>query len=339
MNLWMMMIIQKTNRLIMVNIKSIWDNQKPDGSLIIKTRIDEVNQFKCFAATNHITGNHIYIMEIAQSTLVPEFKNFKFKGLRIEVLDYSTYKEFNIFLLDNQLKDVFSLFIEDIIDSTLVSTTENEALVETSNVVLKWKKLFDKINFQGLTIERQKGLIGELLLFNSFLDEEYSIDALLESWTGPDFNDKDFRFGSFGIEVKLTSSKVPKVKISSERQLDNENLTKLYLVLYVVEEVKDKGFSLNSIIEQIRTKINNNQNALKFFNERLLLVGYFDEDFENYNRQYAFRKRNFYEVINDFPRLVASDLPIGLFDTKYNIELSAIEQFLVSNESILELIK
>lgn len=323
----------------MVNIKSIWDNQKPDGSLIIKTRIDEVNQFKCFAATNHITGNHIYIMEIAHSTLVPEFKNFKFKGLRIEVLDYSTYKEFNIFLLDNQLKDVFSLFIEDIIDSVLISTTENEALVETSNVVLKWKKLFDKINFQGLTIERQKGLIGELLLFNSLLDEEYPIDALLESWTGPDFNDKDFRFGSFGIEVKLTSSKVPKVKISSERQLDNENLTKLYLVLYVVEEVKDKGFSLNSIIEQIRTKINNNQNALKFFNERLLLVGYFDEDFENYKRQYAFRKRNFYEVTSDFPKLVASDLPIGLFDTKYNIELSAIEQFLVSNESILELIR
>jgi hypothetical protein len=231
------------------------------------------------------------------------------------------------------------LFIENIVEEISKSVTENEALVETSNVVLKWKKLFDKINFQGLTIERQKGLIGELLLFNSLLDEEYSIDALLESWTGPDFNDKDFRFGSFGIEVKLTSSKVPKVKISSERQLDNENLTKLYLVLYVVEEVKDKGFSLNSIIEQIRTKINNNQNALKFFNERLLLVGYFDEDFENYKRQYAFRMRNFYEVTNDFPRLVASDLPIGLFDTKYNIELSAIEQFLINNESIFELIK
>ena len=206
-------------------------------------------------------------------------------------------------------------------------------------MILKWKKLFDKINFQGLSIERQKGLIGELLLFNSILDEGYSIDALLESWTGPDFNDKDFRFGSFGIEVKLTSSKVPKVKISSERQLDSENLTKLYLLLYVVEEVKDKGFSLNSIIEQIRTKINNNQNSLKFFNERLLLVGYFDEDFENYNRQYAFRNRNFYLVNSNFPRLVASDLPVGLFDTKYNIELSAIEKFLVNNESILELIK
>lgn len=323
----------------MVNIKSKWDNQNPDGSLIIKTRIDEVNQFKCFAATNHITGNHIYIMEIAHLTLVPEFKNFKFKGLRIEVLDYSTYKEFNIFLLDNQLKDIFGLFIENIVEEISKCVTENEALVETSNVVLKWKKLFDKINFNGLSIEGQKGLIGELLFFNSLLEEEYSIDALLESWTGPDFNDKDFRFGSIGIEIKLTSSKVPKVNISSERQLESDNLTKLYLVLYVVEEVKDKGFSLNSLVSQIRTKINNYQKALKFFNERLLLIGYFDDDFDNYTRQYAFRKRNFYSVINDFPKLVTSDLPNGVYETKYNIELSAIESFLVSDESILEFIK
>jgi hypothetical protein len=323
----------------MVSIKSIWESHFPNDEIIIKTQLENVKPFKCFAATNHITGNHLYIFETSINAKFPEFKNFKFKGLFIEIFEFEDSKELHIYLLDNQLKDIFSLFIENIVEEISKSVTENEALVETSNVVLKWKKLFDKINFQGLTIERQKGLIGELLLFNSLLDVEYSIDALLESWTGPDFNDKDFRFGSFGIEVKLTSSKVPKVKISSERQLDNENLTKLYLVLYVVEEVKDKGFSLNSIIEQIRTKINNNQNALKFFNERLLLVGYFDEDFENYKRQYAFRKRNFYEVSNDFPRLIASDLPIGLFDAKYNIELSAIEQFLVSNESILELIK
>ncbi|WP_445713293.1 PD-(D/E)XK motif protein [Flavobacterium sp.] len=323
----------------MVSIKSIWESHVPTDEIIIKTQLEHVKPFKCFAATNHITGNHLYIFETSKNAKFPEFKNFKFKGLFIEIFEFEDAKELHIYLLDNQLKDIFSLFIENIVEEISKSVTENDALVETSNVVLKWKKLFDKINFQGLTIERQKGLIGELLLFNSLLDEEYSIDALLESWTGPDYNDKDFRFGSFGIEVKLTSSKVPKVKISSERQLDNENLTKLYLVLYVVEEVKDKGFSLNSIIEQIRTKINNNQNALKFFNERLLLVGYFDEDFENYKRQYAFRKRNFYEVISDFPRLVASDLPIGLFDTKYNIELSAIDQFLVSNESILELIK
>jgi hypothetical protein len=323
----------------MLSIKSIWESHIPTDEIILKTQIEQVKKFKCFAATNHKTGNHLYIFETSINAKFPEFKNFKFKGLFIEIYEFEYSKELHIYLLDNQLKDIFSLFIENIVEEISKSVTENEALVETSNVVLKWKKLFDKINFQGLSIESQKGLIGELLLFNSLLNEEYSIDALLESWTGPDFNDKDYRFASFGIEVKLTSSKVPKVKISSERQLDNENLTKLYLVLYIVEEVKDKGFSLNSIIEQIRTKINNNQNALKIFNERLLLIGYFDDDFENYKRQYAFRKRNFYEVTSDFPRLIASDLPIGLFDTKYNIELSAIEQFLINNESIFELIK
>jgi hypothetical protein len=323
----------------MVSIKSIWESHVPSDEIIIKTQLEHVKPFKCFAATNHKTGNHLYIFETSKNAKFPEFKNFKFKGLFIEIFEFKETRELHVFLLDNHLKDIFSLFIENILEEISKSVTENEALIETSNVVLKWKKLFDKINFQGLSIERQKGLIGELSLFNSILDEGYSIDALLESWTGPDFNDKDFRFGSFGIEVKLTSSKVSKVKISSERQLDSENLTKLYLLIYIVEEVKDKGLSLNSIIEQIRNKINNNQNALKKFNERLLLVGYFDQDFDNYSNQYAFRKRNFYEVNNNFPRLVASDLPTGLFDTKYNIEISAIEQFLVNNKSILELIK
>ena len=265
----------------MVNIKSIWESHVPTDEIIIKTQIELVKPFKCFAATNHITGNHLFIVETTKTAKYPDFKNYKFKGLFIEIYEFENSNELHIYLLDNQLKDIFSLFIENIIEEISKCVTENEALVETSNVVLKWKKLFDKINFQGLTVERQKGLIGELLLFNSLLDEEYPIDKLLESWTGPDYNDKDFHFGSFGIEVKLTSSKVPKVKISSERQLDNENLTKLYLVLFIVEEVKDKGFSLNSIIEEIREKINNNQNALKFFNERLMLVGYFEEDFEN----------------------------------------------------------
>lgn len=323
----------------MFSVKSIWDTHVPTSEIIIKTRLEHVKPFKCFAATNHITSNHLFIFETSKNAKYPEFKNFKFKGLFIETFEFKEVKELHIYLLDNQLKDIFSLFIENIVEEISKCTTENDALIETSNVVLKWKKLFDKINFQGLSIERQKGLIGELLLFNLFLEEGFSIDKLLESWTGPDYDDKDFIFGSYGIEVKLTSSKLPKVKISSERQLDGENLASLYLVLYVVEEVKDKGFSLNSLIDQIREKINKNQNAIKFFNERLLLIGYFDEDRENYDRQYAFKKRNFYEVKSDFPKLISSYLPLGLIETKYNIELSAIEQFLIDHKPLIELFK
>lgn len=323
----------------MTAIKSIWDSHVASSEVIIKTQLDDVLPFKCFAATNHLTGNHLFIFETSKNSIFPEFKNFKFKGLFIELFEFEEKKELHIFLLDIHLKDIFSLFIENIIDVISKSITENEALIETSNIVLKWKKLFDKINFNGLSKEQQKGLLGELLLINSILNEEISIDKLLDSWTGPEYDDKDFLFGSIGIEVKLTSSKLPKLKISSERQLDNQNLMNLFLILYIVEEVKDKGFSLNSLIDQIRIKIKPNQNALKFFNERLCLIGYFDEDFENYNQQYAIRKRNCYEVNLNFPRLVSKDLPVGLFETKYSIELSAIEPFILGYETILELIK
>ncbi len=322
----------------MIDIKSIWANQTPTDEIIIKTRILEIPQFKCFAATNHLTGNHIFILETSLKVKIPEFKKYKFKGLLIQVFDFNESREVNFYLLDNQLKDIFSLFIENILEEVAKCVTENDALVETSNVVIKWKKLFDKINFQGLSLEKQKGLIGELLLFNSFLDENYPIDNLLESWTGPDYEDKDFLFGAKGIEVKFTSSKTPKISISSERQLDAQNLSHLYLILFIAENVKDRGFSLNSLVEQIKTKISNNHNALKFFSERLILVGYFDEDFENYNNQYALKKINKYLIENDFPKIISSDLQTGIFNATYNIELSAIESFLVNIESIIKLI-
>jgi hypothetical protein len=322
----------------MIDIKSIWANQTPTDEIIIKTRIGEIAQFKCFAATNHKTGNHLFILEISKNALIPEFKNFKFKGLLIQAFDFGKTKELNIYLLDNQLKDIFCLFIENILEEISNCVTENEALTETSNVVLKWKKLFDKINFQGLTLESQKGLMGELLLFKSFLGENYPIDNLLESWTGPDYEDKDFLFGSKGIEVKFTSSKTPRIRITSERQLDAQNLSHLYLILYVAEQVKDRGFSLNSIIEEIRNKITSNHNALKLFNERLLLIGYLDEDYENYNGQYALKKEYKYLVENGFPKIVSSDLASGVYNASYYIELSAIEPFVVNVESVIELI-
>lgn len=322
----------------MVRIKSIWESHVPTDEIIIKTRLEYVKPFICFAATNHLTGNHLYIFETSKNAKFPEFKNFKFKGLFIEIFEFEESKELHIYLLDNQLKDIFSLFIENIVEEVSKSVTENEALVETSNVVLKWKKLFDRMNFQGLTLENQKGLIGELFLFNSFLDENYPIDNLLESWTGPDYEDKDFLFGSKGIEVKFTSSKTPKIRITSERQLDSQNLSHLYLILYVAEQVKDKGFSLNSIVEQIRNKISSNHNALKFFNERLIVAGYSDGDYDNYNSQYALKMNYKYSVDNDFPKIVSSDLASGIYNASYYIELSAIEKFIVNVESVIELV-
>lgn len=318
----------------MVDIKSIWGNQTPTDEIIIKTRIEEIPQFKCFVATNHLTGNHIFIIETSKKIIYPEFKNFKFKGLLIQVFEFSESKELNIYLLDNHLKDIFSLFIENILNEISACITEHEAIIEISNVVLKWKKLFDKVNFQGLSDEVQKGLIGELLTLNSLIHEKYPTDSLLESWTGPDFESRDFLFKDIGFEVKFTSAKKPTLNISSELQLDSQNLSKLYLILYATEKVNDKGFSLNSLIEDVRLNLKNNQISLNTFNEILNKIGYFDTDSVNYTNLYKLKNRFIFIVNDEFPKIIASDLKTGIFNTTYSIDLSSIEKYIVSTESL-----
>lgn len=320
----------------MINIKSLWENQKPTGDFIIKTKIDDIPHLNCYAATNHITGQHLYIMSISKNVEIPELKNYRFKGVEIFCIDVGNEIELNIYLLENELKDIFSLFIQNILEEILESITENEALNKSLNVISKWKKLFDKINFNGLSSEQQKGLIGELLFINWLLDNQKSPQIILNAWTGSDFEDKDFVFGSTGIEIKLTSSKYPKLKITNERQLDTQNLNELFLILYVTEEVKENGFSLNSLIEEIREKISTNLEELKFFNEKLLLIGYFDNDAEHYNKIYSLKNIIHLMVSSDFPKIINDVLPLGIYDISYSIEISAVDGFNIDPKIIIE---
>lgn len=320
----------------MVNIKSIWETQKPTGDIIIKTRIEDIPHLNCYAATNHITGQHLYIMSVSKNVEIPELKNYRFKGVEIFPVETDDFCELNIYLLDNDLKDIFSLFIQNILEDIAESVTENEAVTKTLNVISKWKKLFDKINFNGLSIEQQKGLIGELLFINHLLDHQKSSSTILNAWTGPDFEDKDFVFGAAGIEIKLTSSKYPKLKITNEGQLDAQNLNELFLILYTVEDVKENGFTLNSLIDQTQQKLSANIDELKFFNERLMLLGYFEDNKEHYNKMYSLKKTYTYSVSEEFPKIIKNQLPVGVYNTSYFIELSAVENFSVEMEEITQ---
>lgn len=322
----------------MINIKSIWENHKPTGDVfIIKTRIDKIPHLNCFVATNHITGQHSFLISVSKNVVIPELKNYRFKGVGIFTIEAGNTIELNIYLLDNDLKDIFSLFIQNILEEIENNVTESEAIATTLNVVSKWKKLFDKINFDGLTLEQQKGLIGELLFLNYLLNNDKTSANAVNAWTSAeqDFQAKDFTFGSVGVEIKFTASKQPRIKVSTERQLDAENLSELFLVLYSTEAVKDNGISLNSIVEQTRQKISTEEER-SIFNGKLQLNGYFDEDKEHYGKMYSLKKTFVFTVTSDFPKIVKSKLSLGIFDISYSIEISAAEKFIVETEIILE---
>ncbi len=77
----------------MISIKSIWDNQKPTGDIIIKTKIDDIPHLQCYAATNHITGQHLYIMAVPKKVAIPELKNYRFRGVEIFPIELENSNE------------------------------------------------------------------------------------------------------------------------------------------------------------------------------------------------------------------------------------------------------
>jgi hypothetical protein len=319
-------------------LKSIWEEHLTGREKYYKSKLDLAGPFVAYAATNQITGKRLFILEIEKGTSSQLLKSIQFRGLAIQILEFETHKELTILLLDKSLEDVFISFIENILEEITFSVDDNEALDRISTIIARWKKLFDKAATGGLTPDQQKGLLGELLLIFSILNESYPAVKVLEAWAGPMHADKDFVFGAVGIEVKLTSSKYPLIKITNERQLETLTLEILYLFLFVVEEVKQNGITLPGLISDISDKICVDAEAMKIFETRLAQVGYNSDEEDYYGQQYFVKSINKYHVNENFPRLTSNELEPGIYNVSYSIELSACEGQKVLSETITELV-
>ena len=317
-----------------MNIKSIWENQNIGRDIISKTKIDTLFPLNCFLATNTITGHCMYIMTVSNTIEIPPLLDYRFKGVEIFSTEINDRIELNILLLDNDLKDIFALFVQNIIEVIQLAANEKEAIKITFDIISKWKKIFSKINFNGLTLEAQKGLLGELYFFYYLLNSNKSPQLILDAWGADNFEDKDYSFQNISVEIKLTASKYPKITITNERQLET-NDNDLFLVLYIVESVKNNGIALNTLIQMIREKLQNTE-CLYRFNQYLLALGYRDEHSEHYTQLYAFKETNYYTINDNFPKITKSQIPLGLYNISYNIELSAVNKFTIDECEILQ---
>ena len=73
----------------------------------------------------------MFILSASKNVEIPELKNYRFRGVEIFSLELENDFELNIYLLDSDLKDIFSLFVQNILEDIVDCTTENEALTKT----------------------------------------------------------------------------------------------------------------------------------------------------------------------------------------------------------------
>lgn len=265
----------------------------------------------------------------------------KLKDIKIETLsdEQDKSKKFLlILLLNKQHKDIFSTLCEDLIFGVSDVTSEQVLVEKLLDRLMKWQSLFEKVGKQGLSDEAQRGLYGEIYFLRFFINNTSDKIYCLKSWLGPEKSIQDFQYSNWAVEVKTThGNNHQKIHITSERQLDDSIIEKIFLYHLSLDIRVGNGESLNSLIDDVLEILNENTVASNLFKLKLLESGYYETHRPLYEeRGYTIRQENLYQVSGNFPRITESQIPIGVGDVRYSIVLSESEEWRINQEALLE---
>ncbi len=330
----------------MMKIDNIWNELENDLSfshgLLLRRYSSEVlpdiyialkspEKFRCIAVS--LNNN----LSINFST----FSNLRDISIEISPDELNPGKHMLLFkLLSNQHRDIFSILCEDLISSIAVVIDETRLVKELLNRFEKWKSLFDRATSQGLRVEEQRGLYGELFFLRKLLHKNSDFQIMVASWVGAEKQIRDFQYGSWGVEVKTThGNNHQKILISSERQLDPSNLENLFLYHLSLEASQNNGESLNSMVQSIFALLNDDIVSLNRFRNKLLEAGYFTlHEYQYEGIGYFIRRDDFYKVEQMFPRIEESEIRKGVGDVKYSIIVSQCFDYIRTEEEVLRIL-
>lgn len=270
---------------------------------------------------------------------ISDFENLK--DLKVSLVadhSFENSRLLTVQLLTSFNRDVFSTLCDDVIQSVIDITSEKSRVRTIINQLAKWKSMFDKINFDGLSLSEQQGLYGELNFLQKILAKSgLHASDILRTWVGVDKALRDFQGSNWAVEVKTTATSNPQeVKISSERQLDETLLESLYLYHCSVETSNANGQTLCDKIADIRNILSTDIPALSTFNAKLFEAGYTDSQSYLYkDRYYQIRFEKLYRIDEDFPRIKENELRDGVGNVTYSIVLAMCDNYLVTENQVI----
>ncbi|WP_415370912.1 PD-(D/E)XK motif protein [Patiriisocius sp. Uisw_047] len=324
---------------MMNNIKDIWIEQaNASEKKVIRQKVKEVTGVNCFIGTISFSKAKIFSVEIPSEIKVHPNYLKRFSGVEVQVLlVVNNKRELAILLLEEELTDVFILFIEDIIKSLLPLKNSEEVLLIISNRINYWKKLFGKFSSDLLTPQQQRGLFGELFFIKKLLDNNTDIKKTIEAWQAPLATNQDFYFNRKAVEVKTSKSNSPTIKIANEFQLDITGLNQLYIAFFKLNEYPDDKNTLLKLIIEIRGLLNHTPSSLNEFNSKLEYMRVTSELEVEYDKTgYSVRSEKYYHITEKFPKITSSMINDAISKVSYEISPNGCNAFETTFDSVLK---
>ena len=231
-------------------------------------------------------------------------------------------------LLNEELKEAYFSFCENMVDSVVGIQNESVALNMLRRRFITWKKLFKKNPGKDIPKEKLMGLFGELTALKDILVPKYGINTAIKAWGGQDMYSKDFTLSDTRYEIKTIGANADSIKISSLTQLSSNYVG--YLVVFKVESVspefKGKCSAIVDVIKEILLQVSD-EVIESLFIQKLQNSG-IDVFGKEQNTRFDVKTSRIFKVRDGFPRITEKNVPYSeITDVNYCISYAAIAGF------------
>lgn len=253
--------------------------------------------------------------------------NFQLKGIDIYKIGDETRTGF-IFILKN-LKDweIFLVLCKDLIAAASLKNNSGEVIDEIFKRLNQWKQILSENIVRTFPLQLEMGLLGELFCLTEKIIPLYGVNEAVRNWTGPDFEKQDFILDDKIIEVKTyMPSKGKSVRISSAEQLFFNKNIPLYLNALALQK-SDSGITIENLIEDVLENTDLTIENAKLFELKLINYGYFKELYKDTINSFKIYDNEVYFIEEDFPRIKSEEIPTGISNISYDIDLWKCQNF------------
>lgn len=323
----------------MSNIRDIWQRMgRGAASEVTRERIQSIRDLVCYGGIIGSTGVRVFQLDLPVGTPVPEHYLSRFRGVEVALISLTDNSliHFTLLLIEEELQDVFTLFVEDVIDKLENLSDHEEALLIIHQRIHYWKNLFARVGGILLSTEQQRGVFGELIVMERLLSMSKRHAVIVDAWRGPLSANQDFAIAGSALEVKTAFSGNQTVKIANEHQLDSTVWSSLILVVIPLTETSGNKNTLTGKVRKVASLLESHE-LVDFFYAKLNILGYYQEDAEEYDAvSYVEGSMRCYSVAEDFPAITAADFqdtPIS--SITYACDISACASFEVSELNAL----
>jgi len=230
--------------------------------------------------------------------------------------------------------DLFHALCTPLVRSLGNTSDARTALTIALNQLKRWQRFLAGEKPRILSNTEVRGLFAELYFLRLLYKNKLSHSDALEAWIGPDGGSQDFVFEDTAWEIKTLTNKEPStVQITSEKQLESP-ADRLFLTVGRIIESAELPYamSLNQIAQMVEDDLSS-QSVLEEYQVKLETVGY--AELPHYDHPlFQIYETYTYQISEEFPRIIASELPTGLENVRYTLDLDSIGTFICPIEMI-----